>query len=170
MVWLDRRGLHAYLAGAGRLAGQKKEAAEEMDPAADDRPAYLLMRKHCSSWMSCSGSSCRRPGNSKMHYSRLGEILREYLLRRLGISSYAETSEELIGEIRRRQLVPPVIYDSLAEALRMSDFVKFAKYQPGVTDSHQHYRDVTCGYRVDGTPGEGGRGQTQSGRPGETGK
>jgi hypothetical protein len=81
-------------------------------------------------------------GKFKVHYSRLGEILREYLLRRLGISSYAETSEELIGQIRRNQLLPPVIYDALAEALRMSDFVKFAKYQPATTDSHQHYETV----------------------------
>jgi hypothetical protein len=81
-------------------------------------------------------------GKFKAHYSRLGEILREYLLHRLGISSYAETSEELINEIRRNQLLPPVIYDALAEALRMSDFVKFAKYQPGTTDSRQHYETV----------------------------
>jgi hypothetical protein len=77
-------------------------------------------------------------GKFKAHYSRLGEILREYLLRRLGIASFAETSEELIGEIRRNQLLPPVQYDALAEALRMGDFVKFAKYQPGIAESQQH--------------------------------
>lgn len=81
-------------------------------------------------------------GKFKAHYSRLGEILREYLLRRLGISSFAETSEELIGEIRRRELLPVVLYDAVAEALRMSDFVKFAKYQPGVAESGQHFDTV----------------------------
>ncbi len=81
-------------------------------------------------------------GKFKMHYSRLGEILREYLLRRLGISSFAETSEELIGEIRRHGLLPPVVYEALAEALRMSDFVKFAKYLPGISESARHYDAV----------------------------
>ncbi|HEV9036051.1 MAG TPA: hypothetical protein VGQ51_05505 [Puia sp.] len=81
-------------------------------------------------------------GKFKTHYSRLGEILREYLLRRLGISTHAETSEELIGEIRRHELLPPVLYDALAEGLRMSDFVKFAKYQPGISESGQHYDAV----------------------------
>ena len=81
-------------------------------------------------------------GKFKVHYSRLGEILREYLLRRLGISSFAETSEELIGEMRRRELLPVVLYDAVSEALRMSDFVKFAKYQPGVTESAQHFDTV----------------------------
>jgi hypothetical protein len=30
----------------------------------------------------------------------------------------------------------------LAEALRMGDFVKFAKYQPGLADSEAHYRII----------------------------
>ena len=81
-------------------------------------------------------------GKVKVHYSRLGEILREYLLRRLGIASFAETSEELIGEIRRYQLLPAVIYEALAEALRIGDFVKFAKYQPGIADSQHHFEAV----------------------------
>jgi hypothetical protein len=80
-------------------------------------------------------------GAMKAHYSRLGEILRLYLLRRLRIASFAETSEELIGQLRREQL-PGEVFNNLAEALRMGDFVKFAKYQPGIPESAQHYRAV----------------------------
>lgn len=80
-------------------------------------------------------------GAMKAYYSRVGEILRVYLSRRMDISSFAETSEELIGQLRRLRL-PADIFDGLAEALRMSDFVKFAKYQPGIADSGQHYRAV----------------------------
>jgi hypothetical protein len=80
-------------------------------------------------------------GAMKAYYSRVEEILRVYLSRRLDISSFAETSEELIGQLRRLRL-PSEIFDGLAEALRMSDFVKFAKYQPGIADSDQYYRAV----------------------------
>jgi hypothetical protein len=80
-------------------------------------------------------------GAFKIYYSRLGEILRLYLLRRMDISSFAETSEELIGQLRRKGL-PGNIFDSLAEALRMGDFVKFAKYQPAPSDSVYHYQAV----------------------------
>jgi hypothetical protein len=80
-------------------------------------------------------------GGMKAYYSRIGEILRVYLLRRLHIESLAETSEELIGQLRRQRL-PGNIFDGLAEALRMGDFVKFAKYQPGIADSEQHFRAV----------------------------
>ena len=43
-------------------------------------------------------------GSVKVYYSRLTEIFRVYLLRRLHISSLAETSEELIRELRRLPL------------------------------------------------------------------
>lgn len=80
-------------------------------------------------------------GAMKAFYSRIGEIFRVYLSRRLGIESFAETSEELISQLRRLRL-PEAIFEGLAEALRMSDFVKFAKYQPGIADSDQHFRAV----------------------------
>jgi hypothetical protein len=80
-------------------------------------------------------------GSVKLYYSRLTEILRVYLLRHMNISSLAETNEELIGQLRRSPLAPDQ-FDSLAETLRMSDFVKFAKYQPGMADNEQHYRVI----------------------------
>jgi hypothetical protein len=80
-------------------------------------------------------------GAVKTFYSRLGEILRIYLYRRMGIASLSETSEELIVQIRQLSL-PQQQFMDLAEALRMSDFVKFAKYQPGLADSVSHYQIV----------------------------
>jgi hypothetical protein len=80
-------------------------------------------------------------GAVKTFYSRLGEILRIYLYRRMGIASLSETSEELIAQIRELSL-PQQQFDDLAEALRMSDFVKFAKYQPSLADSDSHYRII----------------------------
>ncbi|HXD78331.1 MAG TPA: hypothetical protein VN616_11020 [Puia sp.] len=80
-------------------------------------------------------------GAFKLFYSRLGEILRRYMYRRLGISSLSETSEELIGQLRQRPL-PAQQQAELADALRMGDFVKFAKYQPGLGDCELHYRTI----------------------------
>jgi hypothetical protein len=80
-------------------------------------------------------------GAIKTYYSRLDEIFRVYLFRRLGISSLAETSEELITQLRHSSLATDQ-FDSLADTLRMSDFVKFAKYQPGIADSEHHYEVI----------------------------
>jgi hypothetical protein len=77
-------------------------------------------------------------GAFKTFYSRLGDILRLYLFRRMGIASLSETSEELIVQIRQLSL-PQKQFLDVAEALRMGDFVKFAKYQPGLADSESHY-------------------------------
>ncbi|HUB59571.1 MAG TPA: hypothetical protein VL978_02650 [Puia sp.] len=77
-------------------------------------------------------------GAVKTFYSRLGDILRLYLFRRVGIASLSETSDELIAQIRKLPL-PPQHFEDLATALRMGDFVKFAKYQPEVKDSDLHY-------------------------------
>jgi len=80
-------------------------------------------------------------GSAKVYYSRLGDIFRYFLLRRLGIASLAETSDELIGQLRRLSL-PGEQFAALSDTLRMSDFVKFAKYQPGLADGEQHHQTI----------------------------
>lgn len=80
-------------------------------------------------------------GSVKVFYTRLNDILRLYMLRRLGISSLAETNEELIGQLRGL-LLRPETFTPLTETLRMSDFVKFAKYIPSTNDNEFHYRSI----------------------------
>ena len=80
-------------------------------------------------------------GAIKTYYTRLNEIFRVYLFRRLGIHSLAETSEELITQLRG-SFAASQQFDSVAETLRMSDFVKFAKYQPGIADTEHHYEVI----------------------------
>jgi hypothetical protein len=80
-------------------------------------------------------------GSVKIYYTRLSEIFRLFLSRRIGVSSLAETSEELIGQLRRMPVAAESFVE-IADTLRMSDFVKFAKYQPGIADSEHHFRVI----------------------------
>ncbi|MDO6433866.1 hypothetical protein Q4E93_24885 [Flavitalea sp. BT771] len=80
-------------------------------------------------------------GQIKIYYTRLNDILRLFILRKLGIASLAETNEELIGQIRRLPLTRKQ-FDELAETLRMADFVKFAKYQPATADNEHNYQVI----------------------------
>jgi len=80
-------------------------------------------------------------GAIKTYYSRMGDIFRLYLYRRLGIQSLSETSEEMISQLRR-QALPAQQFSELADTLRMSDFVKFAKYQPAPADAEGHLRTI----------------------------
>ncbi|MDP4259024.1 MAG: BatD family protein [Bacteroidota bacterium] len=77
-------------------------------------------------------------GPVKTYYTQLNDVLRLFVLRRLGIASLAETNEELIRGLRGVGLSEQA-YASLAETLRMSDFVKFAKYVPAAIDNEHHF-------------------------------
>ncbi|MHA4807926.1 hypothetical protein ACX0G9_07460 [Flavitalea flava] len=80
-------------------------------------------------------------GKVKIYYTRLNDILRLFVLRKLGIASLVETNEELIGQLRKLPITTEQ-FTGLAETLRMSDFVKFAKYQPGIADNEHNWRVI----------------------------
>jgi hypothetical protein len=80
-------------------------------------------------------------GQVKLYYTRLNDILRTFLFRRWRISSLEKTNEELILQVRQLGL-PETQFYKLSEALRMADFVKFAKYVPGAEDNDQNMEVV----------------------------
>jgi hypothetical protein len=65
----------------------------------------------------------------KNYFIRINDVLRVYLRRRFNYSTVDKTNEELILQLRKSKLTGEHFSD-LAQALRMTDFVKFAKYIP----------------------------------------
>jgi hypothetical protein len=88
-----------------------------------------------------AGQAAWENGPVKTYYTRLNDILRLFLLRRFGIASLVETNDELIGQLRSLHLGNES-FSRLTETLRMSDFVKFAKYQPAVSDNEHNFRVI----------------------------
>jgi len=80
-------------------------------------------------------------GAVKTYYTRLNDILRHFVARRLGISSLSETNEELIGQLRHQPMEKGQ-FSNMAETLRLSDFVKFAKYLPGTSDNERSFEII----------------------------
>jgi BatD DUF11 like domain len=76
-------------------------------------------------------------GQIKNYYSRLNDILRVFVLRKLKIATMEKTNEELILQLRQLQ-VDKETFSQLTTALRMADFVKFAKYQPDESDNEKN--------------------------------
>lgn len=68
-------------------------------------------------------------GKHKQYYTRLSDIMREYLHERYGIQAMEETSTELIRQIQRMPLDSGIRL-RLETVLRLSDLVKFAKEKP----------------------------------------
>jgi hypothetical protein len=78
---------------------------------------------------------------TKQYYSKLTDIFRLYLYRKKGILSLQKTTDDLGIQLRNLDLGKEQ-FDKLSKSLRLSDFVKFAKYVPAEEDDRSAFRDV----------------------------
>lgn len=67
--------------------------------------------------------------DSKVFYTELIQIFREYLHKRKNIYSFSKTTDDLSVQIEKLNLDRDQ-YQQLLQTLRLSDLVKYAKYQP----------------------------------------
>ena len=72
----------------------------------------------------------------KQFFTRVNDVLRNYLKRRFSYSTFEKTNEEVILQLRSSKL-PGEQFSRVAQALRMNDFVKFAKYIPSDTEKNE---------------------------------
>jgi hypothetical protein len=70
------------------------------------------------------------PSSVKKYYTGMNDTLRIFLNSQLGLVTMEKTSEELIHSISDLKMERDA-FSNLTAALRMGDFVKFAKYIPG---------------------------------------
>ncbi len=68
-------------------------------------------------------------GRNKEYYTSITETLRRYINDRFGINAMEMTSGEILDIIRRESEADSV-YENLKQILQLSDFVKFAKFNP----------------------------------------
>lgn len=80
----------------------------------------------------------QQSGDVKQYYTRLNDILRWYVTRKFKISSLEKTNEELILQLRDVRLGNQD-YTTMVQALRMADFVKFAKYTPSQQEQEETF-------------------------------
>lgn len=76
--------------------------------------------------------------STKEYYTKLTDIFRSYLAKRKNISSMQKTTDELAMQLKAVQKENSQ-YNQLTQVLRLSDFVKFAKYQPAAEDNRQAF-------------------------------
>lgn len=77
-------------------------------------------------------------GEVKTYYSRLNDILRVFMFRKMKVATLEKTNEELIGELRRTPM-DKEHFNQLVHALQIADFVKFARYQPDQNDNEKNF-------------------------------
>jgi LPXTG-motif cell wall-anchored protein len=81
-----------------------------------------------------------RPDAKTLH-SGLTAIFRLYVFRKKNILSLQKTTDDLVIQLNALHL-PKDVSDHLAQALRLGDFVKFAKYIPAETDNRKAMEDI----------------------------
>ncbi len=78
----------------------------------------------------------------KKYYSGMNDALRIYLSRSMGLATMERTNEELILQLSRLEMNMD-FFTHLAGTLRMSDFVKFAKYIPDMDDNDRNLEVIS---------------------------
>jgi hypothetical protein len=78
---------------------------------------------------------------SKLYYTRLVDIFRWYLQRRANLVSFEKTTPDLIHQLKTLKL-PEELDTRLMQTLRLSDYVKFAKYEPAVQDKKDSFNVI----------------------------
>jgi LPXTG-motif cell wall-anchored protein len=77
----------------------------------------------------------------KQFHTKLVDIFRLYIFRKKGILSLQKTTDDLALQLKSLNL-PKEQFDKLSQSLRLSDFVKFAKYEPLQDDSKRSFDDI----------------------------
>ncbi len=77
----------------------------------------------------------------KIFHTRLVDIFRLYIFRKKGLLSLQETTGELVVQLKGLGLGREE-FDELAQALRLGDFVKFARFVPGATENENAFETI----------------------------
>ena len=78
-------------------------------------------------------------GQDKEYFTRLTDILRNYIERRFDVNAKEMTTSQLIDALRKNEETMPV-NEQLNKILEMADFVKFAKMRPLPEDNEVAYQ------------------------------
>ena len=81
-----------------------------------------------------------KSGPKEFHTALTG-IFRVYIFRRKGILSLQKTTDDLVLQLKSLELDKEQ-FDKLSQSLRLSDFVKFAKYVPSDADNRDAFEAI----------------------------
>lgn len=123
-------GVYAYFKWFKKGAVPFIKKPEVIIPPYDEAIMKLTQLKSEKLW---------EAGHDKEYFTRLTDILRNYIDRRFNINAMEMTSAQIIDVLRRNEETMPV-NEQLSKILEMADFVKFAKMRPLPEDNEVAYQ------------------------------
>lgn len=124
-----------------RYARKKRQVAAVAEkPSPPAVPAHLVALEQLDELVR---EKLWQQGKIKLYYSRLTDIIRQYIESRFGVPAMEETTDDIIRDFTREGLIREGIRTELKELLELADLVKFAKLQP---DAEEHEASQQSAY------------------------
>ncbi len=120
------------------LIRKLKKSKKSPEPIINPDPAHVLAFRDLEK---LKLEQLWQKGEVKMYYSRLTEILRQYLENRYGVYSLEMTTSETLEALVRTGFKKDETYSDLKTILNGSDLVKFAKYKPEPSENEIHFEN-----------------------------
>jgi large-conductance mechanosensitive channel len=121
-----------------RLLKRFKKAARPEEVIVNPDPAHVIAFRDLEK---LKNEQLWQKGEVKSYYSRLTEILRQYLENRYGVFSLEMTTSETLIELIKTGFKKDDLYTMLKTILNGSDLVKFAKYKPEPSENESHFEN-----------------------------
>lgn len=135
--WLIIALIAAALAwGAILLFRRFKKNKSADEPVRSPDPAHLIAFRELEK---LKEEQVWQKGELKHYYTRLTEILRQYLENRYGVCSLEMTTSETLEALVKTGFRKDESYTLLKTILNGSDLVKFAKYKPDPAENEEHF-------------------------------
>lgn len=122
-----------------RLIKKRKYIKTSPEIGVSTDPAHIIAFRELSR---LKNDALWQKGEVKLYYTRLSEILRQYLENRYFISSMELTTDETLAIYKKTVKPESSILSLLKSVLINSDLVKFAKYKPGPSENETAFEDA----------------------------
>lgn len=124
--------------GVVRIIRKYRKTKEEPEVIVNPDPAHVIAFRDLEKLRE---EQLWQKGEVKLYYSRLTEILRQYLENRYGVYSLEMTTTETLSALLLTGFKKNGLYTSLKTILEGSDLVKFAKYKPDPVENDVHFQN-----------------------------
>jgi hypothetical protein len=121
-----------------RLLKRFKKTARREEVVVNPDPAHVIAFRDLEK---LKNEQLWQKGEVKSYYSRLTEILRQYLENRYSVYSLEMTTSETLDELIKTGFKKDDLYTMLKTILNGSDLVKFAKYKPEPSENESHFEN-----------------------------
>jgi len=121
-----------------RLYRKLKKSKTGVEPVINPDPAHIIAFRELEK---LKEEQLWQKGEIKYYYTRLTEILRQYLENRYMVYSLELTTSETLEALVKTGFKKDLLYNKLKTVLNGADLVKFAKYNPEPMENESHFQN-----------------------------